>query len=83
MKKVTVAVPCEQEKLQAIQFYLAKGSSSLEEELDTFLEKLYRKYVPSQTREYIESRSEPEGSPRPRPSRAVKCSDSETEKRDE
>ena len=40
MKKVTVTVACEQEKLRAIQFYLAKGNTSLEAELDRFLERL-------------------------------------------
>ena len=55
MKKVTVTVACEQEKLRAIQFYLAKGNTSLEAELDRFLERLYKKYVPAQTREYIDS----------------------------
>lgn len=34
------------------------------------MEKLYKKYVPSQTREYIESMAEPEEQPRPRPARS-------------
>ena len=38
------------------------------------MEKLYKKYVPSQTREYIESMTEPEDSPRPRPSRTPRVS---------
>ena len=38
-------------------------------ELDGFMERLYKKYVPSQTREYIESGEEPEPRPRPRPER--------------
>lgn len=38
------------------------------------MEKLYRKYVPSQTREYIESMAESEESPRPRPNRTAKIS---------
>ena len=70
MKKVTVTVACEQEKLRAIQFYLAKGNTSLEAELDRFLERLYKKYVPIQTREYIESTDDPEERPRPRTARA-------------
>ena len=55
MKKATVTVSFEQEKLNAVQFYAGKNGTSLELELDTFMEKLYKKYVPSQTREYIES----------------------------
>ena len=59
MKKATVTVSFEQEKLKAVQFYAGKNGTSLELELDTFMEKLYKKYVPSQTREYIESMAEP------------------------
>lgn len=67
MKKVTVTVACEQEKLRAIQFYLAKGNTSLEAELDRFLERLYKKYVPAQTREYIDSMEGTEERPRAKP----------------
>lgn len=67
MKKVTVTAACEQEKLRAIQFYLAKGNTSLEVELDRFLERLYKKYVPAQTREYIDSMEGTEERPRAKP----------------
>ena len=70
MKKATVTVSFEQEKLKAVQFYAGKNGTSLELELDTFMEKLYKKYVPSQTREYIESMAEPEAPHRPRPARS-------------
>ena len=70
MKKVTVTAAFEQEKLKAIQFYLSKSDTSLEAELDAFMEKLYRKYVPAQTREYIESTAGSEERPRPQPARA-------------
>ena len=66
MKKVTVTAACEQEKLRAIQFYLANGNTSLEAELERFLERLYKKYVPAQTREYIESRESSEEPARPK-----------------
>ena len=71
MKKATVTVSFEQEKLKAVQFYAGKNGTSLELELDMFMEKLYKKYVPSQTREYIESMAEPEEQPRPRPARSL------------
>ena len=48
MKKATVTVSFEQEKLKAVQFYAGKNGTSLELELDMFMEKLYKKYVPSQ-----------------------------------
>lgn len=82
MKQVTITAAFEQEKLRAVRFYLSKNGTTLEAELDTFLEKLYRKYVPSQTREYIESRAEPENSLRPQLSRAAKCSDPDMTKED-
>lgn len=71
MKKTTVSIQIEQEKLRAIQFYAGKKDSSLETELKEFTEKLYEKYVPAQTREYIESLPEREERPRPRPSRTA------------
>lgn len=66
MKKVTVTVAFEQEKLRAIQFYLAKGNTSLEAELDQFMARIYKKIVPAQTREYIDSMEE---RPRAKPER--------------
>ena len=66
MKKATITVTFEQGKLKAVQFYLGKSGAALEAELDDFMAKLYKKYVPSQTREYIESGEEPEPRPRPR-----------------
>lgn len=72
MKQATITAAFEQEKLRAVQFYLSKSGTTLDAEVDAFLEKLYRKYVPTQTREYIESRAEPEKSTRPRPNRISK-----------
>ena len=73
MKKATVTVSFEQEKLKAVQFYAGKNGTSLE-----FMEKLYKKYVPSQTREYIESMAEPEEQPRPRPARSPRSAAPDT-----
>ncbi len=72
MKKATISVAVEQEKLRAIQFYMGKSGTSLEAELDDFMARLYKKYVPSQTREYIESMDDPEDRSRPRPNRITK-----------
>ena len=72
MKKTTISVAVEQEKLRAIQFYMGKSETSLEGELGEFMAKLYKRYVPSQTREYIESMDETEERSRPRPSRISK-----------
>ena len=55
MKKSTITVAFEQEKLKAIQFYLGRNNTSLEAELDQFMTRLYKKIVPAQAREYIDS----------------------------
>ena len=75
MKRMTITVSYEQEKLKALQFYAGKNGTSLESDLDAFMEKLYKKYVPSQTREYIESMAE---QPRPRSARSPRSATSDT-----
>jgi len=76
VKKATITVQFEQEKLRALEFYISKKDSTLEAELDDFMAKLYEKYVPAQTREYIENmEGREERTPRqtrPRPARPVR-----------
>ena len=55
MRRITVSVQVDAEKLRAIQFYAGRKDSSLEAELEDCVKKSYEKYVPLQTREYIES----------------------------
>ena len=55
MRRITVSVQVDAEKLRAIQFYAGRKDSSLEAELEDCVKKVYEKYVPLQTREYIES----------------------------
>ena len=69
MKKATVTIVFEQEKLRAVQFYMGKKETSLEAELDEFMDRLYEKFVPAQTREYIESMAEQEPAAPARPRR--------------
>lgn len=71
MKKMTITISYDQEKLKALQFYMGKKDSDLDVELDAFVQKLYEKYVPAQTREYIESMAEPEEKSRPKRSRPI------------
>ena len=65
MKKATITISFEQEKLSALRFYAGKRGANPQGELDEFFQKLYEKHVPAQTREYIESR---EAAERPAPS---------------
>lgn len=55
MKKVNLSINIEQEKLNATRFYATKKDANIEDELVEFFGKLYEKYVPAPTREYIES----------------------------
>lgn len=66
MKKTSISIDMEAEKLRALRFYTEKKETTLETELEDFLAKLYEKYVPAQTREYIESMEEPAEPPLPR-----------------
>lgn len=55
MKKTTVQITFEAEKLRAIHQYM-KDETELQAELDTLMQTLYDKHVPAPVREYIESR---------------------------
>ena len=76
MRKAEITVRFEQERLRALEFYIAKKDSTLEAEIDDFMAKLYGKYVPAQTREYIESMESRDERPprqqRSRPTRPVR-----------
>ena len=64
MRKVTISVQVDAEKLRAIQFYVGRKNSTVEAELEDCVNKIYEKYVPVQTREYIESIAAPARSTR-------------------
>ena len=59
MKKVNVTISFEDEKLDALQFFMDKENSSPQKELEEALTKIYERYVPDQIREYLDSRSSP------------------------
>ena len=77
MKKTTLSISVEQEKLNAIRFYAEKKDANIEAELEDFLGKLYEKYVPAATREYIESMA---AMAEAQPKSAVKRADRQKEK---
>lgn len=55
MKKTNLQVSFDADKLNALQFYMAKKELKVEDELQAQLDKLYEKMVPVQVREYVES----------------------------
>ena len=60
-------VTMEPERLDALRYFLsAKEKRTPEKELQRLLEELYEKYVPADTREYLDSKNKPAVRPRPR-----------------
>ena len=56
MKKASVQITFDAEKLGAIRQYMGKKEAELQTELEDFMQKLYEKHVPAPVRDYIESR---------------------------
>lgn len=74
MEKVELKVTMEPERLDALRYFLsAKEKSTPEKELQRGLEALYEKYVPADTRAYLDSRCRPETQTKSRPRRQVKA----------
>ena len=59
MKKATVTVTFDDEKLGALEFSLRKEHSSVQEHLEDALNALYEKTVPEPLREYLDSKAVP------------------------
>ena len=78
MKKATVTVTFDDEKLGALEFSLRKEHSSVQEHLEDALNALYEKTVPEPLREYLDSKAVPAPKPkRTAKSAAPKTSNSE------
>lgn len=70
MKKESISVQMEAEKLRATRKYMEKKDANMEQELADALLKLYEKYVPAAVREYIDEsvseQAKPSKSTRPK-----------------
>ena len=64
MEKVDITLAFDQEKLNALEFYLKKEKTTAQRRLEESLAQLYEQSVPEPVREYLDSRSAPP--PRPR-----------------
>lgn len=74
MKNTTLTLSFNTEKLDALTFHMSKKDTDLQEELNDTIQKLYEKYVPQATREYIDDKvaRDAEAKERPRrPARSV------------
>lgn len=77
MKKDTIRISLEAEKLRAIKRYMEKKEVDLEDELVDQLQKLYEKHVPMNVREYIDEKQVEEIKAR-KPKKAAKRKDEST-----
>ena len=70
MKNTTLTMSFNTERLDALTYHMGKKEADLQEELKDYLQKLYEKYVPQATREYLDDRIGREEKARPaRPNR--------------
>ena len=63
MKKTTIHISYEEEKLTALNMYLTQKNLNIESELQSYLNTLYLRNVPASVREFIAMRGD--GSPEP------------------
>ena len=56
MRNTTINVSFNTEKLDALKFHMEKRDTDLQGELNDTVQKLYEKYVPQATREYIDDK---------------------------
>lgn len=66
MKNTSIEFSFDDAKLEAINIYLKEKNSKLSEELDRFMDSLYKKHVPQAVREFIDKK-ESEGLTAPPP----------------
>ena len=66
MKKATITLSYDEEKLSALKLYLGQRETQVEDELTKALDALYAKNVPAGVREFIELRSGNGESPAPK-----------------
>lgn len=81
MKLSAIQVKFETSKYQALKRYAAKKGVSLEQELEEMLNRLYRKLVPPDVREYIEESEKMEKSSKLTIEKEIKETSLEQEKR--
>lgn len=67
--KDKIILSMSEEKLSALEMYLAQRSTTLTAEIDKYAEQLYNKNVPQNVREYIELTSDSKLVRKPKPVR--------------
>lgn len=72
MKKVTLTIGFDSEKLDALTYHMGKKDTDLQTELEDTVQKLYEKHVPQATREYIDDKLSREAAAKSKPKRPVR-----------
>ncbi|MCI8388176.1 MAG: hypothetical protein HFE63_06910 [Clostridiales bacterium] len=70
MKKTTITLSYDEEKLNALRLYIDQKNTQIESELESALDVLYQKHMPSGVREYIDMRSGTFSAPAPKARRS-------------
>ena len=65
MKNTTLTLTFNTERLDALTYHMGKKEADLREELSDYLQKMYEKYVPQTTREYLDDKIAREGAAKP------------------
>lgn len=79
MKKTTITITFDEDKLAAAKLYMEQKELEFDEEMVKAAEALYQKYVPTNVREFIDMSAGAKSSPSPRRKPKNVISDSEPE----
>jgi len=66
MKKTSVSIMYEDEKLNAVKMYMEQRDLDFKEELEKSVDSLYAKYVPANVREFIDMKGLQAKPPKPK-----------------
>ena len=66
MKKTSVSIMYDDEKLNAISLYMSQRDLDFKEELEKSVDSLYAKYVPANVREFIDMKTVLTKPPKPK-----------------
>ena len=72
MKNTSIEFSFDDAKLEAINIYLKEKNSKLSEELDHFMDSLYKKHVPQAVREFIDKKENEGATTQSPPSKPIR-----------
>lgn len=72
MKKTTLTVSFDNEKLDALTYHMEKKDADLQTEQQDTVQKLYERYVPQATRDYIDDKLSREADEKRKPKRTAR-----------